>query len=925
MQSVKRRVIDMAQSKKIFLIDGSAFLYRAFHAIRSLNTSKGHPTNATFGFTRILLKLIKDNNPEYAAVFFDVKGPTFRHEMYDQYKANRSPMPEELAIQIPDIKQIISAFNIPVVEKLGFEADDLVGTYSKLAQKKGFEVVMVTGDKDFIQLVTDTSVLWDPMKDTMKNRSVIKEDMGIEPEQFIDVLGLAGDSSDNIPGVKGVGPKTAIKLIKEFGSIENIYKNLDSLKSKKKLHENLTDSKDIVYLSRDLATIDTSVAVKKNIEDFKLEDFDTKKAFDLFRDFEFKALAAQFAEKAEKLEKIYQLITTTKELEKLASVLKSKEIFAIDTETTSKHPMLADLVGISFSYRENQGFYIPIGHIPVGHIKTEPVPDDLISIEPNSTDDNNIEQPSKEDILRIFNPVLENPEIKKVGQNIKYDYIVLARFGITMQGISFDTMIASYLLNPSVRGHGLDQIAMDLFGYKTISYEEMVGKGKSQINFNQVPISKAVDYACEDADLTFMAYQHFKKEIRDNKLSELMENIEVPLITVLGNMEMQGIKVDKNALKHLSNIFALELNNLEQEIYILAGEEFNIKSSQQLGAILFEKLKLKAVKKTKKTKGYSTDVQVLTALAKEHELPEKLLRYRTLGKLKSTYVDSLHKLVNIETGRIHTSFNQTITVTGRLSSSTPNLQNIPIRKKEGKKIRKAFIPKSGHLLISADYSQIELRVLAHCADDKILIKAFNNDEDIHHRTALEVFEVMPQFVTSDLRNQAKTINFGIVYGMSAFRLANDLNISRKMADAYIKNYFKRYYGVKTFIDSTIEETKRTREVFTIFGRKRRIDDINSSNVNVRNFAQRAAVNTPIQGSAADLIKLAMIKMEAALEKNNLNSQMLLSVHDEIIFETPFEEKDQLIDLAKEVMENVHPLKVPLKVNFGTGENWAQAH
>ena len=910
----------MAQSKKIFLIDGSAFLYRAFHAIRSLNTSKGHPTNATFGFTRILLKLIKDNNPEYAVVFFDVKGPTFRHKMYDQYKANRPPMPDELAIQIPDIKQIISAFNIPVVEKSGFEADDLVGTYARLAQKQDFEVVMVTGDKDFIQLVTDRCVLWDPMKDTIKDREQIIQEMGIEPEQFIDVLGLAGDSSDNIPGVKGVGPKTAIKLIKDFESIGNIYKNLDTLKSKKKLHENLAASEDIVLLSRDLATIDTSVAVKTDIEAFKLEEFNTKKAFDLFQKFEFKALAAQFAQKAEKLEKIYKLITTTKELEKLANVLKSKETFAIDTETTSKHPMLADLVGISFSFRKNQGFYIPIGHVGIDQAS-----DELLSTEPMSTEENEIEQPDIEEILRIFKPILENPEIKKVGQNIKYDYIVLSRFGITMQGISFDTMIASYLLNPSVRGHSLDQIAMNLFGYKTISYEEMVGKGKNQINFNQVPISKAVDYACEDADLTFMAYEHYKKEIKENKLSQLMENIEVPLITVLGNMEMQGIKVDRTALKHLSNIFALELNNLEKEIYVLAGEEFNIKSSQQLGVILFEKLQFKAVKKTKKTKGYSTDVQVLTALAKDHELPEKLLRYRTLGKLKSTYVDSLQKLINIETGRIHTSFNQTITVTGRLSSSKPNLQNIPIRKKEGKKIRKAFIPKPDHILISADYSQIELRVLAHCADDEILIKAFNNDEDVHTRTALEVFEVMPQFVTSDLRNQAKTINFGIVYGMSAFRLANDLNISRKMADAYIKNYFKRYAGVKSFIDTTIEETKKTCEVFTIFGRKRRLDDINSSNVNVRNFAQRAAVNTPIQGSAADLIKLAMIKMEAALEENNLKTKMLLSVHDEIIFETPLEEKDQLIDLAKEVMENVHPLKVPLKVNFGTGENWAQAH
>ena len=893
----------MANPKKIFLIDGSAFLYRAFHAIRSLNTSKGHPTNATFGFTRILLKLLKDNCPEYAVVLFDVKGPTFRHKMYDQYKANRPPMPEELALQIPDIKRIIAALNIPIVEKRGYEADDLVGTYSKLAQKKGFEVVMVTGDKDFIQLITEKCTLWDPMKDTIKDVEKIRQDMGIEPRQFIDVLGLAGDSSDNIPGVQGVGPKTAIKLITQFGSIENIYENLDSLKKKKKLYENLSNSKDIVFLSRNLATINTSVAVKEHIENFKLEAFDRKKAFELFQELEFKALATEFAQKADKSKKIYKLITTTKELEKLAHVLENKRIFAIDTETTSKHPMEAQLVGISFSFRENQGFYIPIGHT---------FPDEF-------------EQPEKEEILRIFKPVLENPDIKKMGQNIKYDYIVLSRFGITMQGIAFDTMIASYLLNPSVRGHSLDRIAMNLFGYKTISYEEVTGKGKNQIGFQEVPISEAVNYASEDADITFMAYQHFKKEIKDQGLFDLMENIEVPLITVLGNMEMEGIKVDKNVLKHLSNIFNLELKNLEKEIYSLAGEEFNINSSQQLGVILFEKLNLKVIKKTKKKTGFSTDVDVLTKLAKVHELPEKLLRYRTLGKLKSTYVDALQHLINKETGRIHTSFNQTITVTGRLSSSNPNLQNIPIRKKEGKKIRKAFIPKEGHTLISADYSQIELRILAHCAQDEILIEAFNNGDDIHTRTALEVFQVLPEFVTEDLRSQAKTINFGIIYGMSGFRLANDLNISRKMANAYIDNYFKRYSGVKKFIDTTIEETKKTGEVFTIFGRKRRLDDINSSNANIRNFAQRAAVNTPIQGSAADIIKLAMIKMDAALRKNNMASKMLLSVHDEIIFETPFEEKDQLIDLAKTVMENVHPLKVPLEVNFGTGENWAQAH
>ena len=893
----------MVDSKKIFLIDGSAFLYRAFHAIRSLSTSKGHPTNATFGFTRILLKLLKDNFPEYAVVLFDVKGPTFRHKLYDQYKANRPPMPEELAAQIPDIKRIIRALNIPIVEKLGFEADDLVGTYSKLAQEQGFEVVMVTGDKDFIQLITEKCTLWDPMKDTITDVNKIKKDMGIEPGQFIDVLGLAGDTSDNIPGVQGVGPKTAIKLIAKFGSIENIYENIDNIEAQTKLYENLLSSKNIVLLSRDLATINMSVPVKESIEDFKLKPFDRKKAFELFQEFEFKTLAAEFAQKADKTKKIYKLITKTRELEKLASVLENKQIFAIDTETTSKHPTKADLVGISFSFRENQGFYIPISH----------------------TCSDECEQPTKEEILRIFKPVLENPEIKKIGQNIKYDYIVLSRFGITLEGIAFDTMIASYLLNPSIRGHSLDKIAMDLFGYKTISYTDVTGKGKDQIGFQDVPISQAVDYACEDADITFMAYQEFEKQLKDQGFSSLMETIEVPLIRVLADMEIQGIKVDRNALKNLSNTFDIELKTLEKEIYALAGEEFNINSSQQLGVILFEKLQLKTAKKTKKKTNYSTDVEVLTKLALDHELPEKLLRYRTLGKLKSTYVDSLENLINKDSGRIHTSFNQTITVTGRLSSSKPNLQNIPIRKKEGKKIREAFIPKEGHTLISADYSQIELRILAHCAEDKILIEAFNNGEDIHTRTALEIFQVLPQFVTDDLRNQAKTINFGIVYGMSGFRLANDLSISRKMADTYIDNYFKRYSGVKKFIDTTIEETKKTCEVQTIFGRKRRLDDINSSNVNLRNFAQRAAVNTPIQGSAADLIKLAMIKMDAALRKNKLSSKMLLSVHDEIIFETPFEEKDQLIALAKTVMEHVHPLKVPLEVNFGSGENWAQAH
>jgi DNA polymerase-1 len=892
----------MAEPNTIYLIDGSAFLYRAFHAIRSLATSKGHPTNATFGFTRILLKLLKDKQPGYAGVFFDVKGPTFRHKMFDEYKANRPPMPEELSIQIPDIKAIIKALNIPIIEKTGYEADDLMGTYARIAQAQGFKVVMVTGDKDFIQLITDDCTLWDPMKDTITDRSDIKTEMGIDPDQFIDVLGLAGDSSDNIPGVKGVGVKTAAKLIAEYGSINRIYNNLDQLKKKKKLHENLTASKEIVDLSRDLVTIDRHVDVKQSLDDFQLQEFDTRKAFELFQSFEFKALASEFSEKPNKSKKTYKMVHSVADMEKVVSELENKGVFAIDTETTDIDPMRADLVGLSFSYMNDAGVYIPVGH----------------------TNTSGIQMPGKEDILRIFKPLLENPDIAKVGQNIKYDVIVLARYGIEIKGIVFDTMIASHLLNPGTRGHGLDRIAMNLFGHKMVSYEDVTGKGKDQIGFQEVPLDLAADYAAEDSDLTFMAYAVLKKQIEDNGLTPLMETIEVPLISVLAKMEMAGIRVDTDVLGQMSLEFEAELKTLEQKIYELAGEKFNINSSQQLGIILFEKLGLKSVKKTRKKTGYSTDVQVLTQLADIHEMPEKLLRYRTLGKLKSTYVDALSSLVHPDTGRIHTSFNQTITVTGRLSSSNPNLQNIPIRKPEGKKIRQAFIPANGCTLVSADYSQIELRLLAHCAKDPILIESFRNDEDIHTRTALEVFQVLPGLVTDEMRSQAKSINFGIIYGMSAFRLSNELGISRKMAGIYIDNYFKRYAGVKAFIDETIEQTWNTCEVSTLFGRKRRLDDIRSSNANLRNFAQRAAVNTPIQGSAADLIKLAMIKMQTALETEKMASKMLLSVHDEIIFEAPEQEKDKLMAMAKHIMEKVTPLEVPLKVNFGVGANWAEA-
>ncbi len=891
------------KKKEIYLIDGSAYLHRAFHAIKNLSTSSGHPTNATFGFTRILLKLLKEKQPEYAIVFFDVKGLTFRHKMYEEYKANRPPMEESMAVQIPDIKKVVKAFNIAIVEKQGYEADDLVGTYSRLARDQGFKSVMVSGDKDFIQLITGDCILWDPMKDKTVDIERVKADYNITPLQFIDMLGLAGDKSDNIPGVPGIGPKTACSLINQYQSIENVYANIDDLKGKKKLYQNLQENRNNALLSKKLVTIDKFVEVEQNIEQFKIPLPDRDKISELFREYEFKSLAMEFAGAGDLSRKDYRLLTKIKDIENLVHRLEKASVFALDTETTSKIPMAAELVGLSFSCKKHQAFYIPVGH----------------------TEKGGCEQPDKKRVLEILKPVLENHKIKKVGQNIKYDYIVLARSGIKLKGIVFDTMIGSYLLNPSNRGHSLDQIAMNLLGHKTISYETVAGKGKNQIGFEDVPISEALNYAAEDADITFLAHGELKKKIEDFNLFKLMSEIEIPLIKVLAEMEMEGIKIDKQQLNTLSKIFKKELDTLEQEIYTLADQTFNINSSQQLGEILFEKLNLPVIKKTKKTRGYSTDVEVLTALSGKHELPEKVLRYRTLGKLKTTYVDALSKLADPETHRIHTSFNQTITATGRLSSSKPNLQNIPVRTEEGRKIRQAFIPEKGFTFISADYSQIELRILAHCADDEILIQAFLNNEDIHTRTAMEVFDVISEFVTNDLRSQAKAINFGIVYGMSAYGLSKELNISRKMAQIYIDNYFARYAGVKRFIDAAIKEAEKNLEVETLLGRKRKLNEINSPNSNVRQFARRVAINTPIQGSAADLIKLAMIEMSRAIKTHNLKSKILLSVHDEIIFEALQDEKEYLAKLAKDVMENLFSLKVPLIVNIGRGKNWAEAH
>ncbi|GBC62559.1 DNA polymerase I [Desulfonema ishimotonii] len=894
----------MPDQKTIYLIDGTAYIYRAFHAIRGgLSNSKGLPTNAALGFTKMLLRLVDDKQPTHMVMCFDAKGKTFRHDAYADYKANRPAMPEDMAVQIPYIKAITRAFNIPLLEMTGYEADDLIGTMSERARAAGFSVVMVTGDKDFLQLVAEDAVIWDPMKDKISDLTTVQEDFGVAPHQIIDIMGFSGDTADNIPGVPGIGPKTAISLISTFGSMAQVYEQVHTI-TKKKQHENLVRFREQALLSRELVTIRTDVPLAFEPEKFRLTEPDTARLSELFSELEFRQLQERFSAKADRSRKKYLGIFDTDALSELIGRLESAEMFALDTETTALDPMRAELVGLSFAIAPDEAFYIPCGHDYIGAPR----------------------QLRLADVLAALKPVLENPRLKKVGQNIKYDWMVLTRHGVRLAGVTFDTMVASYLLNPSKHAHNLDQIAADFLGHRNITYAEVAGKGKNALTFNQVLVEKAIPYACEDADITLMACHVLMPKLAEIGLTRLMETVEMPLIPVLMRMEMTGVCVDRDRLRELSKSFAHQIEQLETEIYAMAGEDFNVRSSQQLGQILFEKLGLPVVKKTRKKTGYSTDVEVLTALAEKHELPALVLRHRTLAKLRSTYADALTELIHPETGRIHTSYNQTVTATGRLSSSGPNLQNIPIRTDEGIEIRKAFIPCEGWTLVAADYSQIELRLLAHYSEDEILIRAFQEEEDIHTRTATEVFQVFPEMITPELRRQAKTINFGIIYGMGAFSLSKELGITRKMAQTYINSYFARYKGVRNFIDKTIEEARTTQQTSTLLGRIRLLPEISSPNNNLRSFAERTAVNTPIQGTAADLIKLAMIRADAALRERNLQSAMLLTVHDELVFEVPPDELDQVKTLVREIMENVWPdLRVPLKVNLDCGANWAEAH
>lgn len=884
---------------KVYLIDGTSYIHRAYHAVSSLSNSKGFPTNAIYVFTKMLIRLLSEKRPEYMAVVLDTKGKTFRHEIYSEYKANRPPTPDDLSVQIPKIKEIIDKLGIKRIEIEGYEADDIMATIAKRCENEGYKVVFVTGDKDFIQLMTPNTEIWDTMKDELKTYEKVKESLGFEPSRYVDVLALAGDSSDNIPGVPGIGEKTAIRLIKEYGSLEGIYENIRKI-IKPKLRENLIKYKDSAFLSKRLATIKRDIPLDIKISELKIKEPDREGLVQIFRELEFREFLDKFIQRKEESVD-YRICNTKEELERIVSEIKEKKEVSVDTETTSQDPFKARLVGISLCFEEKKAYYLPFGHSYIGEKK----------------------QLSFEEAKPLLKEILEDESIKKIGHNIKYDAEVMKFHGIELKGIHFDTMVASYVINPGLRQHNLDYLSEYYLGHKMIGYKDVVGKGIK--DFSYVTIEKAAKYSCEDADYTLRLKNILEKKLKEDKNEDLFYDLEMKLIPVLIDMEIAGVKVDIEFLKELSKEFEQKIRRLEEEIYKEVGMRFNINSSQQLGFVLFEKLKLPGQKKTLKTKRYSTDVSVLKKLCAYSHIPKLVLKYRTLSKLKSTYLDSLIRMADPKTQRIHTSYNQTVTATGRLSSSEPNLQNIPIRDPEGRKIRRGFIADDGYLLLSADYSQIELRVFAHYSEDPVLIDAFIKGEDIHRRTAMEILNKKEDEITDEDRRIAKTINFGIIYGMGPKRLSEELEIDYQKAKQYIDRYFERYRGVAKYREKILEFARKNGYVTTLFGRRRYIPDINSDNQKIRSEAERIAINTPIQGTAADLIKKAMIKIHERLKKESPSTKMIIQVHDELLFEVPEEELSKVKEIIKDEMEGVYSLKVPLKVDINVGRNWDEAH
>lgn len=922
--------------EKLFLLDAYALIYRAYYAlIKSPRiNSKGFNTSAILGFVNTLEDVLKKENPTHIGIAFDPTGPTFRHEAYPEYKAQREETPEVIRLSVPIIKDIIRAYRIPILEVPGYEADDVIGTLATEAGKRGITTYMMTPDKDYGQLVGENVFMYRP-----RHNDKAFEVMGVEevknkyaiqsPLQVIDLLGLMGDASDNIPGCPGVGEKTAQKLIAQFGNIENLLAHTDQLKGA--LRTKVEENRKQIEFSRFLATIKTDVPLPLDMDALKRESPDEEELRKIFQELEFRTLLERiFKEKPKEtpaatpgqgdlfgfftpettsepektnlatlhtLNCNYQLVDNEEKLSQLLQNIVTQSVLSLDTETTSTDPIRAELVGMSFSYAENQAFYVPV---PADRSEAQKIVD-------------------------RFRPVFENREIMKVGQNIKYDMLVLANYGVQLQGPLFDTMVAHYVLQPELR-HNMDYLAEIYLNYQTIHIEELIGpKGKNQGNMRDLPPASVYEYACEDADVTLKLKNKLEKELDENNVRKLFEEIEMPLIPVLAYMERNGVRIDTEALEETSRHFTLRMKQIEEEVYQLAGTEFNIASPKQVGEVLFDRLKI--VEKAKKTKTgqYVTSEEVLESLRGKHEVVGKILEHRGLKKLLGTYIDALPQLINPETGRIHTSFNQTVTATGRLSSSNPNLQNIPIRNEDGKEIRKAFIPDDGCIFFSADYSQIELRIMAHLSGDPHMIEAFQKGQDIHAATASKIYKVPLEEVTREQRSKAKTANFGIIYGISVFGLAERLNVDRKKAKELIDGYFENYPHVKEYMDESIRIARERGYIETIFKRKRYLPDINSRNAVVRGYAERNAINAPIQGSAADIIKVAMVRIYQRFLKERIQSKMILQVHDELNFSVLPEEQEKVKQIVIEEMESAYKMKAPLLADSGWGQNWLEAH
>ncbi|WP_338355480.1 DNA polymerase I [uncultured Marinobacter sp.] len=902
----------------VVLVDGSSYLFRAYHALPPLTTSKDHPTGAIKGVISMLRRLEQDFPGSKMVVVFDAKGKTFRHDLYEEYKANRPPMPEDLACQIEPIHEIVKAMGLPLLTVTGVEADDVIGTLANEATSKGIDVVVSTGDKDMAQLVSDHVTLINTMTETRMDRDGVVEKFGVTPEQIVDYLALVGDKVDNIPGVNKCGPKTAVKWLQSYDNLDNVIEHADDIKGK--IGEYLRDATETLPLSRELATIRTDVELDFGLEDLKLREQDDQQLLELFREYEFRSWIAELEEdesssssnagagdenpKPETGEKDYSIITDQKELDQWMERLGAAELFAFDTETTSLRYMDAEIVGVSFAVKPGEAAYVPLGHDYMG------APEQL----------------DRDQVLDQLKPLLENPDVAKVGQNLKYDKNVLANHGITLEGIAEDTMLESYVLNSVATRHDMDSLAMYYLGEKTTSFESIAGKGAKQLTFNQIDLEKAAPYAAEDADITLRLHQTLRPKLKETgKLAAVYEDIDLPLVPVLSRMEQRGTLISASTLRQHSQELAERMAELEKEAHEVAGETFNLGSTKQLQAIFYDKMGLPVIKKTPKG-APSTAEPVLQELAHEHELPRLILEHRSLSKLKSTYTDTLPELIHHRTGRVHTSYHQAVTATGRLSSSEPNLQNIPIRSEQGRRIRQAFIAPEGYKLVAADYSQIELRIMAHLSGDKGLLKAFEKGEDIHKATASEVFGVSLDDVSSDQRRSAKAINFGLIYGMSAFGLSRQLDVERKLAQEYIDRYFERYPGVLKYMDNIRKQAHDDGFVETLFGRRLYLPEINARNKQLQQAAERTAINAPMQGTAADIIKRAMVDVENWLLKEHADeARMTMQVHDELILEVKESALDKIRSGLEKRMSAAAELDVPLLVEAGVGDNWDEAH